>query len=1550
MSLGSIDFSKDICQLQDSLKSDLEPTKVKLESEANATGEGRGKKISKPTEDPSEKVERYEDGVDEMADQIEDLDAFDDLCEACDDEEDTSGPLARVRGSGPFKKLSEMWTGALEGGNESAGMKAAFDNMFDGRGFWASTEKAFTMVANEAKAAAKLNAEAAAAKAAAASANGDAADAESKGEETEKNAENPDGGAPGGGGPGGDKGGETPQSKAVDPGLASLDKPDAPPIAEYEQAEKYHGLGQDPGSAFAQVSKENGYYNQFNEQLQKEVGGSKLDRSKAIWGAVGEGFFGGFTKGFIEQGSDTLILDTLGTVLDKGLQAASKGGLKTPLIGPAISLFQSGLITDIASGNILDGKFATGLKDSGGKIFDGGASAVENLQKAMSAENGGDMAGFIFAALADYFGMLAELIGTIANILGVLSAICFILGGILVLVGLALVWLAGIGAPLITAGGWLIKGGKILGDIVTILGPVGIALTGMALFFRVLAAYLVPVDEFAEQLGNVNKDAGTFGEKSGAKIGDVTAENMKKGVANYTVKKPGEGDTAASQKAKEGDTEGGEGATATGQKVDKNSSDADALNAEGKKIHDEHEANAKKKGGDGEDGGEGGKKKKGGEEDEGGKKKADDLTTGQKAKIVALDLVKAPFRLGKSVIKDTAGAFTKWGENFANIKKDLKEWTDFKEGGARKVAHEEAAEATKAFLDEAHAKQKKLDTDVSNANATIKKISDEAAAQKQKMSELQTELASVKKKMQDVEDVPSELTSQARDLQNQITALKGSAQKTQKQASDAEAALMKAETAKGKLDKRIQNLKEGLERVRQGNVNKQLRKKQEEEQEAANKHDEAHKKAKDEHDELVENKQKLEQDIAAAKKHYEEVAEQPLNMRDRAAGMEEAAAAKRTADQHDAEYAKAKAAADYVDVEKTFGDSAYAKGQAQKQLTPVNQQIADTTQAIVGQTVTVHHDGKPTASQVKSVDADGVTVTVGGQPKKLSWDEVQGPVQAKGRELQQAHQKKTSIEQDIAKHQAVIDTTFPDLQAAKAKMGDKYQGVDSKDLKGKAIEDMQSESAAARDAGRAYIEKIKALQAQDMLSSGGDAGKLEQQAKTLREQADLMESEGPIKLAKDNISDLEGQLKTTDENIQTKAKEMEAAAAERDAAQGRSDEAGAGADKDRSEHYDTDRYNATDDGASPGFARDVLTTGSSGNATGGVGSAYKDFLDAIISGDLATMWNEAFMSDKERKSKRQEDAEANAEAQRQKLAAGNGDGEAPAEDKKEPSLGEKLGKVWSERGTGPAKFVTDGLFGPTWSSLFKEKPPVDVGAMEDRFHKAHKLTAEYAENYAMAYLWAQAESKTEALVKEGESLQHDEGDKVKANSEATAPKIDKGIADEEERSNKVNGKDTPTKKKDAQQGGIIFGLVSKLASYSKYLDEKPPGGAIDGAGSKSGEGQDKADEGAKKGKETGGDSSSKQKQTLTKMSDVQKQLDAKIASVQKELDGKIQQDTATKEEMAQKKQEHLVEATAKKDEAKSESSAFNADVQKMLTWATGFQERRKAFEQSSSGG
>src|SRR5690606_8708522 len=81
-----------------------------------------------------------------------------------EDEAAATAALNRVKASKNFKQLVKMWQGAQEGGQDRAAMQAAFNDEFDGRGFWAETEEAFDRVEAAAKAQAAEDAEAAAAK------------------------------------------------------------------------------------------------------------------------------------------------------------------------------------------------------------------------------------------------------------------------------------------------------------------------------------------------------------------------------------------------------------------------------------------------------------------------------------------------------------------------------------------------------------------------------------------------------------------------------------------------------------------------------------------------------------------------------------------------------------------------------------------------------------------------------------------------------------------------------------------------------------------------------------------------------------------------------------------------------------------------------------------------------------------------------------------------------------------------------------------------------------------------------------------------------------------------------------------------------------------------------------------------------------------------------------------------------------------------------------------------------------------------------------------
>jgi hypothetical protein len=445
-------------------------------------------------EDSEEKLERYEDGVDGVADLIEDLDAFDDLCDAYDDypageERRTRADAAmnRIRRSEPFDQLKGMWQGAQEGGEVRSQMIAAFNEEFNGRGFWESTEQAFDHVEQAAKQEAQEDAEAAAAREAAAQAaqEGEGAGGEGTGE----------------GGEGGAESGSA--SDSMQPGAFGPGNPDLPAGAVPElapQISEFESLRAITDQQLADVVVERNHQVQLGNNLAPQ--GADFGRGGQIWEAFIDGFAGDFAKAFTDGFVDAAILDTLGMLGDKVLTFASRGAVRTPMIGPFIQMIQSKPWTP---------EFYEGLWKKGSSGIDHLGNIGDTLSNLGSAEDAGDVIGILCAAFADLFSGLRDLLDFVQQIVGTLSALCYIIGGICIIFGLALLWLAGVGAPFVTAGGWLVRAGGILARINSALGIVVLILSALAAVFRSAAAFLVPAHMYASQLGGVSEAGGAFG-------------------------------------------------------------------------------------------------------------------------------------------------------------------------------------------------------------------------------------------------------------------------------------------------------------------------------------------------------------------------------------------------------------------------------------------------------------------------------------------------------------------------------------------------------------------------------------------------------------------------------------------------------------------------------------------------------------------------------------------------------------------------------------------------------------------------------------------------------------------------------------------------------------------------------------------------------------------------------------------------------------------------------------------------------------------------------
>lgn len=465
-----------------------------------------GKSTSKMggKENRKSKVSRYKDGVDGIADKIDSLSSFSEICDNIDDGPQAYGSaLKSLEQHQHFIKLSEQWQGAKDGGADSGVMKRAFDAEFEDRGFWGSTERAYDLVARRAKARAKRNADAeAAAK----------TKAEAAGKEGAAGSENAKGG----------KGGKGTPIKVkkvgkVDPKLASLmnekvsaDLPALPQLKGFEGVSDGH-LG---GLVFERAHQQG--------LSMEAASGMGQSRTGLILDQLGDSFLGSFGKGATDQFLDSAVYDTVGKVGDKALTALSKGKFKVPFVGPAIGLIKSPP-WEMKNWGVTEGLGKAGDAFGGiGKKMDawGDASGTERF-------------GLVLSAIADLMLGIGSIIEMAQSILGQLSTICYVAGGILIAVGLALLWL-GVGAGLLTAGGWLVRAGGLLARINTVLGPVAFFFSTMGMVFRTAGAFFVPADMFAGELTAVGDAATDFGGKAGKKVGDkygsqVSDKAMAKG-------------------------------------------------------------------------------------------------------------------------------------------------------------------------------------------------------------------------------------------------------------------------------------------------------------------------------------------------------------------------------------------------------------------------------------------------------------------------------------------------------------------------------------------------------------------------------------------------------------------------------------------------------------------------------------------------------------------------------------------------------------------------------------------------------------------------------------------------------------------------------------------------------------------------------------------------------------------------------------------------------------------------------------------------------------
>lgn len=377
----------------------------------------------------------------------------------------------------------------------------------------------------------------------------------------------------------------------------------------------------------------------------------------------------------------------------------------------------------------------------------------------------------------------------------------------------------------------------------------------------------------------------------------------------------------------------------------------------------------------------------------------------------------------------------------------------------------------------------------------------------------------------------------------------------------------------------------------------------------------------------------------------------------------------------------------------------------------------------------------------------------------------------------------------------------------------------------------------------------------------------------------------------------------------------------------------------------------------------VSRTTSSGNATGGVGSAYKSLMEGLANGEvvdsLTELWTALTHLDEtvgghlgaggDKDAAQKENMERRAtKGDEAKQPAGPSAEDVLLRDAK----AKEADKAWyaeaaaiaSGVGQTSSEFVMGLTLGPAYSDLLSEPPTHDPAALGALFVEAQEAAIDYEHHWASAYKAYQAELVADECVRQEESLNAVEGDATKKQAAAQAPVIQTGKAKAQERLGKVSGKEVGTKKSSSEQGGVVAEVATKIAKSDDNVDDKPPKGATEGAGKDSGKAQDKADDDAKDTKSQSAAAAQQQIQVLEAQLQCQAALESKIDADRRALEGKTERDRATRVEIQMIKAQQLVAADEKKAKAEAKSGEFNAGLATFSAWAAAYKKKRQDYQ------
>ena len=607
-------------------------------------------------------------------------------------------------------------------------------------------------------------------------------------------------------------------------------------------------------------------------------------------------------------------------------------------------------------------------------------------------------------------------------------------------------------------------------------------------------------------------------------------------------------------------------------------------------------------------------------------------------------------------------------------------------------------------------------------------------------------------------------------------------------------------------------------------------------------------------------------------------------------------------------------------------------------------------------------DGQPVTGQIARVQADGVMILEpDGKRRLVPWDQITGPhevveggqtirqaeAEAKrlhelaeqdGKAAKEARERAAKASQEAEGHEQVISQAPAELRANMRTEADQKSEH--------AAGDVTARLKAAEDlANKPIAEDVAALK-QNAALLNGQAGDL-RTAALADDAAAVKAGHQATKLA-ESVSSAKTKFDALDTAVttaKTNAKDAEKAA---DAAKAEAEKKGT-AKQESADAYDKDtpaedqaamHQTMGNANADKGFWTRLLTNPSSGNAMGGVGSTYKEFLSKLESGEV---WA-ALIGIIDRKQYHQEKAAANEKAEPSEKSPALVAREALLADeekkKEEAGLAKKMLGLWNDKGKMAGDFITKQLGGPLLGDFLLEPPPKDREEMDATFGRAQVAMESSAAHHAKAFEAYTAEEQVSALIADEEELQKHVGDRVKADAEAQKEPIKKGKKDERDRKAKM--KEKQAKEKANMDNSLIQTMTEKMMKDSEYLDDSPNPELVKTAGSKSGGAQDDAHDSTQAATDTSVDSSDKQMTFLEQLEANQTKIADFVKQNQDQLALKIEDDKAQRTAIQTNKAEYLTTSQAKREEAELESLRFTVDMNEMAIWAAKYKAKRLA--------